>query len=260
MVDDDRSTDSTGPAHSEVRSVTRAAALLGQFTEIHPRRHIRELATLTGLPRTTVLRLLSTLESESLVAQVGEGVYQIGAGALRWLDVVQNSWRLSDEAHGVLEGLRDDTGESANVYVRQSRFRVSIGQAEGHWTVRSVVPLGAPLPIHQGASGLVLLAGLSDWTSHVEHEFASDETLGRRIATARETGYAISHGERESGASAVAAPIIRAGQVAAALSLSGPTSRFTSAVVPHHLELVRSCADRLSAQGIGPVESLLLPS
>lgn len=257
MAEVARSVDSPPQLQGEVRSVARAVHLLGHFDLAHPRRHIRDLARLTGLPRTTVLRLLATLEGDALVHQVGEGVYQLGAGALRWVETVQQAWRLSEEALEVLSELRDETGESANLYVRQSKRRVSIGQAEGSWTVRSVVQLGAPLPIHQGASGLVLLAGLSNWRGCVPPELRDDQSLLGRIATVRETGYAVSHGERESGASAVAAPVTRDESLVAALSLSGPTSRFTARMVPHYLDLVRTSAERLSDIGLGPVESLL---
>ncbi|MGA9747095.1 MAG: IclR family transcriptional regulator C-terminal domain-containing protein, partial [Nocardioides sp.] len=82
--------------------------------------------------------------------------------------------------------------------------------------------------------------------------------LARQVASVRETGYAVSHGERELGASAVAAPVHDDdGRVLGALSVSGPTSRFTADRVPGYVEAVVATAGELDRIGLGSVAALL---
>ncbi|AQA23466.1 bacterial transcriptional regulator family protein [Rhodococcus sp. MTM3W5.2] len=74
----------------------------------------------------------------------------------------------------------------------------------------------------------------------------------------RKAGYAVTHGERELGASAVAAPILAAdGRVLAALSIGGPTSRFTADRVGSYVDAVTESAAEISSIGLGSVEAFL---
>jgi DNA-binding IclR family transcriptional regulator len=70
------------------------------------------------------------------------------------------------------------------------------------------------------------------------------------IAEATRHGYAVSHGERDAGLSAVAVPIVgRSGSVVAALTLSGPTVRFTDDRVAEFAEALLAAADRMNERG-----------
>ncbi|MGO1183599.1 MAG: IclR family transcriptional regulator [Micrococcaceae bacterium] len=247
-------------SHSDsVRSISRAFEILQHFDKDNPHRHVRDLARLTKIPRTTVLRILSTLEGYGFVQQIAESTYQVGPGALRWFQVVQDAWSVTEEALDVVRALRDETGESANIYVRQGTKRVSIGQAEGSRTVRSVVRMGVPLPLTAGSSGVILLEDApvevvsilleSGEVSRSEHE--------EKLNYYRSNGFALSHGERESGASSLSFPVRCENGAVVALSLSGPTSRFDEENVRNYLEVVRIHAQKLEDQGLGPVEALL---
>ena len=145
--------------------------------------------------------------------------------------------------------------------MRQAVQRVSIAQEEGTATVRSMVAVGEPMPLGRGATAKVLLSGAPDDLVGTLAEADPDldaGTLARQVASIRETGYAVSHGERELGASAVAAPLHgEDGRVIAALSVSGPTSRFTAERIPGYVEAVVATARRLDEVGLGAVEALL---
>lgn len=244
-----------------VRSVTRAVDLLGLFDSAHPTRALREMTAATGLPKTTIVRLLRTLQAHGLVAEQGETTYALGAGFLRWVRLADALWQVSEQTRAVLRRLVDDCTETANVYVRQDGHRVAIAQQEGTATVRSVVGLGVPLPLGVGAPAKVLLTGATEGdrsTLRAELGDAALAALERQAAAVAETGYAVSHGERELGASAVAAPVRdRDGRVVAALSISGPTSRFTADRIGRYISLVTAAADEISEAGLGPVEVLL---
>lgn len=244
-----------------VRSIQRALDLLSLFDRQHSSRSLRELMVETGLPKTTVVRLLATLESRALVSRRDETTYLPGPGFLRWVRMASALWELSQDNRTVLRALVDSCGETANVYVRQELTRISIAQEEGTATVRSVVEVGSAMPLSRGATARVLLSGApGDVLDRLAEQDPSIDasSLERQVSAIRETGYAVSHGERELGASAVAAPVLgQDGRVIAALSVSGPTSRFTAERVHRYVEQVVASAATLTDQGLGNVEALL---
>lgn len=244
-----------------VRSIIRAIDVLTLFDTQHPTRALREIVEATGLPKTTAVRLLGTLESRGLVARRGEVTYAPGAALLRWVRLAQSVWEVNTETSEVMRHLVDECGETVNVYVRQDLDRISIAQEQGTATVRSVVEVGATMPLSRGATAKVLLGGAPD--SVIDQLAAVDHTLDaeglrRQVAAVLETGYGVTHGERELGASAVAAPIRHAdGRVIAALSVSGPTSRFTADRIPRYVDAVTAAARSISNRGLGTVEAFL---
>lgn len=243
-----------------VRSVSRAVELLSLFDVDHPTRSLRDIVRLTALPKTTVVRLLGTLESLGLVADRGEFTYSVGAAFLRWVTLAQSLWEVSADTRRVMTRLVDDCGETVNIYIRQDLSRASIAQVEGKTTVRSVVAVGAPYSLSAGAAAKVLLGGCSDAVLRqlAERDAVPLDTLRSEASSVREAGYAMTHGEREMGASAVAAPIVSAdGRILAALSVSGPTSRFTADRVGRYVDAVTAAAREISELGLGTVEAFL---
>jgi DNA-binding IclR family transcriptional regulator len=243
-----------------VRSIARAVEVLELFDEHHPVRQLRDLVTLTGLPKTTVVRLLATLESLGLIADCRDSSYGPGPGLLRWVKLADALWHVSPDTRRAMSGLANACGETVNIYIRQGLSRVCVAQVEGTSTVRSVVQVGAPYPLALGATAKILLGGAPD---QALADVAADsgiamEPLSREVASIREAGYAVTHGERELGASAVAAPLTNTdGRVIAALSASGPTSRFTADRVGRYVDLVTAAAREISDTGLGPVEVFL---
>lgn len=249
--------DSWGNGDS-VRSVARAFQLLTLFDREHQQRHVRDLAALTAIPRTTVLRLLSTLESHGFVLQVAESTYQVGPGALRWFQLVQQAWAIPGNVQEAISAVRDKTGESVNIYVRQGNRRVSIGQAEGNRTVRSVVGIGVPLPLTEGSSGTILLAhATSELVASVTSTSEAAKMLATKLESFSKDGFVVSHGERESGASSVSLPLRCTNGTTVALSISGPTSRFDEERIAEYIKTGVRAAKKIEKFGLGPVEALL---
>jgi DNA-binding IclR family transcriptional regulator len=235
--------------------------MLELFDVEHPSRTLRELVELTRLPKTTVVRLLATLAGLGLIIDCGDSTYSLGPGFLRWVTLSQSLWEVGTEARGIMSRLVDTCGETVNIYIRQDLNRVSIAQVEGTTTVRSVVEVGVPYALAAGAAAKILLAGappevvrnLADKDPELQLE-----SLRREVDSIREAGYSVTHGERELGASAVAAPIVdSAGRVIAALSASGPTSRFTADRVGSYVDAVTAAAAEISTVGLGSVEVFL---
>jgi DNA-binding IclR family transcriptional regulator len=253
MADDDG-----GPGG--VRSVHRALDLLERFDDTHPVRTLAELTQASGLPKTTVLRLMNTLEQRGLVVVTGPGRYAIGPGFLRWSGLSSATLEVPAAVRSAMTALAAETGETANLYIRVGRSRVCLAQTPGTLSVRHTIPVGVALPLWGGAAAVVLLSDpplLEPGTTLIE-EVAADSpggsadpaVLRQRAARVRADGYAVSHGERELGASGCSAPVRRDdGRVVAAVGVGGPTTRFSRDRLPGYVEAVRRCAAAVAASG-----------
>lgn len=237
-----------------VRSVQRAVDLLTLFDAEHPSRSVRELVDATGLPKTTVVRLVHTLEQCGLLWSRGDGHLVPGTGLLRWAELATRTWRLPEEALRRLAELSEASGgETASVYVRQQNTRVCIARHEGTRTLRHVIRVGAELPLWSGAASHVLLsrsdrADIAAVASRAPGDEAWEERLHEHARKAAEDGMAVSHGEREPGVSGVAAPVYAAsGRLTAAVALGGPTTRFTDDAVAGFTPALLDTARALTA-------------
>ncbi|GAB3821654.1 IclR family transcriptional regulator [Kribbella italica] len=243
-----------------VRSVHRALDLLERFDDEHPTWTLAELTTASKLPKTTVLRLVTTLEQRGLVAAIGPGRYAIGPGFLRWSRLSSASMEIPPAVRSAMGKLAADTGETANLYIRVGRTRVCLAQAQGTLSVRHSIAVGSALPLWGGAASKVLLSDppVLETDPSVIDDVAGESPYGsdfpkklRAIAAATgERGFAITHGERELGASGVSAPVLRSdGRVVAAVGVGGPTTRFNEERLPAYVQAVRRCARTISSTG-----------
>ena len=159
------------------------------------------LQVATGLPRATAHRLAVALEQHHLVRRDPLGRFCLGFELIRLGHAAGEQFPLAEVAAPVLGRLRDLTGESVQLYVREHDGRRCVVSLQALHALRWIVPEGALLPLELGSAGRVLTAGL-DLEDSVE--------------------------EREPGVASVSAAVRdRAGAVAAALSLSGPIERLT---------------------------------
>lgn len=237
-----------------VRSVQRALDILSLLTDDKPAVTIREIVEATGLAKTTVIRLVQTLEQSGLLWATSTG-YHAGPGLWRWAHLAKRSWELPPETQRTMRDLAARYRETVNLYVLRDIYRVCVAQQESPQPLRHVVHVGDELPLWAGASSKVLLGDASEaLLLRVARSSPYGDTHVKRlrewIDDAAVHGFAYSHGEREEGLSAVAAPITgRSGTVVAALSLSGPTVRFTDDRVREFAEALRQAAQQMSERG-----------
>jgi DNA-binding IclR family transcriptional regulator len=204
---------------SGVGVIDKSAAILEALAEDGPST-LADLVDATGLSRATAHRLALALEAHGLVGRDERGRFRIGVRVAAWgrrADAVPAA--LIEEAGSVLATLRDQTGESAQLYVRDGDRRVCVAVAERPSGLRDTVPVGARLPLVAGSGAKVLLA----WS---DPDGWPDGADAAALRTVRQRGWAVSVAEREPGVGSVSAPVHdRAGTVIAALSVSGPLDR-----------------------------------
>ena len=207
------------------------------------------LATLverTGLPRATAHRLAVALEAHALLSRDKSGRFVLGPKLGALAGAAGDS--LIDAAAPVLAWLRDESGESAQLYRREGQDRVCIAVAERSAGLRTTVPVGAHLPLTAGSAAQVLCA----WeppTAVADILRASPAFTERLLLDVRRRGWAQSVGQREAGVASVSAPVRGDdGAVIGAVSISGPIERFGRAPGARFASVVVAAADRLSAR------------
>lgn len=243
-----------------VRAISRAVAILSAFTPTNTTIGVVELSRIAGLSRSTTHRLLCSMASHGLIRQVAKGGdYSLGPTILKLASVADKSMDIRWLAHDLLEALRDRSGETAALHIfRPPRYRLTLAQAESLQPLRrSYTDIGELIPVHQGASGQVLLAhqpghvvdavleGPLEATN--EHTIVDPAAIRSRLDLVADRGYALSVQGRVLGIASVAVPVFNhVARVTAALSISGPMARVTEERLVEMVPLVRSIALELS--------------
>jgi DNA-binding IclR family transcriptional regulator len=183
---------------------------------------LAELCERTGLPRATAHRLAVGLEVHGLLYRGSDGRWRPGPTLAEL--AAGGVDPLLEAAASVLPRLRDITGESIQLYRREGVQRLCVATAEPSSGLRDTVPVGSRLPMTAGSGAKVLAA----WAEPaVQRAILSEATFGERVLLdVRRRGWAQSVAERETGVASVSAPVRDgAGQVVAAVSVSGPVER-----------------------------------
>ena len=166
------------------------------------------LVDVTGLPRATTHRLATALEAHGLVRRTDDGRFALGLRLVALGRAAADQLPLAEAARPALAALRDATEESVQLYVRQGDRRVCVAALESPHGLRTIVAMGAALPLDRGSAGQVLRDG------------------AEAGAAGEGPGWTASVAEREAGVASVSAPVRDAdGRVVAAVSVSGPIER-----------------------------------
>jgi DNA-binding IclR family transcriptional regulator len=205
---------------------------------------LSELVDATGLPRATAHRLAVALEVHHLLSRDGDGRFVLGPRLGELAAALPDP--LVAAAGPVLASVRDESGESAQLYRRDGDVRVCIAAAERTSGLRTTVPLGARLPLTAGSGAQVLCAWLDEATLS---DLLPSATFSERVlAEVRRRGWAQSVAQREAGVASVSAPV-RApekGEVIAAISISGPIERLGRAPGQRYAPILVAGARRLT--------------
>ena len=140
-----------------VRSIRRALDILSLLTDDKPVVSVRDITDATSLPKTTVLRLVHTLEQSGLLWATAGG-YMAGPGLWRWAYLARQSWQLPPETQATMRDLGAKHQETVNLYVLRDICRVCVAQQESPRALRHVVQVGDEFPLWAGATSKVLLS------------------------------------------------------------------------------------------------------
>lgn len=190
---------------------------------------LTDLASATGLHRATAHRLATALEQHRLLGRDAEGRFQLG-WRLGTLGRVAGNRQMLEAAASPLAELRDTTGESVQLFIREGEMRRCVLSLESPHGLRTIVREGERLPLDRGSGGRVLAGAVSadGWLESVE--------------------------ERESGVASVSAAVVDThGTAVAAVSVSAPIGRVGSEPGKRHgaavVAAARKVSDALAASG-----------
>jgi DNA-binding IclR family transcriptional regulator len=259
----------TDPIVTEIRTrqpVARALALLSWMVDSPADQWgVRDIARGTGLPPTTVHRLLLSLLDEGFVAfEPGTSRYVLGIEFLRVALKSAGKLTLAEAARPYLAQLSFAFDESAflSVYDPHRRQAMFAAAVESTHPLRYVVRLYEWMSVRLGASGLAILAFLEEDERReiLAADLSPDESSGRRLddelAAIRARGYARTEGQRVPGAVGIAAPIFsHAGRVVGDVGLSIPAGRFADHDEASLANAVIDCGARITRELGGLVEN-----
>jgi DNA-binding IclR family transcriptional regulator len=256
-TDDDRAE----PGY-KVPGLERGLKILTEFSPREPILGAPELSRRLKIPRTTVFRLLQTLESLGFLERADKDRnYRLGVAVLRLGFEYLSSLELTDLGVPILEALRDKTGLTSHILIRDGRDVVFVAKAQSHTPIFSSVKVnvGTRLPAHATTHGQVLMGDLSLaelralYPEPTLHRFTKStpetvDELYERIRDDAQRGFAISESSFERGISVVTAPVRNdTGRIVAVITTTIPRPEIDASLLDSGLiDKVRGAADELS--------------
>ena len=254
MEDNDSS--GTGDKYT-VPALERGLRMLGEFNRDTRTIGAPEFARRLNLPRSTVFRLLSTLESLGFVERNGND-YRLGVAVLRLGFEYIASLELTELGQPVLQRLCDEIRYPVNLVVRDGRSIVYVAKVTPPTPFASAVRVGTRLPAHGTVLGRILLEDLSlpemralYPEDHLE-EFSRNTPktvleLFNMVQVDRERGYVLGEGFFEASISTIAAPVRGGeGHIVAALGATIPSAHIDPERIESLVQRVRAGADEIS--------------
>ena len=207
-----------------VAAVDRALTIISAWRDGEGALPLRELHKRTGFYKSTILRLLASLERFGCVERQPNNTWALGSTLFQWGTLYQRSTILEPVVSQHLRRLAGTSGESTTFWVRRGDHRVCLFRADADWADPTIARPGDLRPVREGVSGAVLVAnglGLED-------------------------GVAAGTGCTTSGALAVSAPVFGpGGGLRGALTLLGPFERLHLRM-DHIKPMVRNAAADMS--------------
>lgn len=251
-----------GESNYIVPGLERGLLILTQFSPREPVLGAPELSRRLGIPRTTVFRLLQTLESLGFLERADKDRnYRLGVAVLRLGFEYLSSLELTDLGLPIIEALRDATGLTSHIVIRDGRDVVFVAKAQSHAPIFSSVKVnvGTRLPAHATTHGHVLMGDLTlpelralypepKLECYTQYTPETVELLYEQIRDDAERGYAISQSLFERGISVVSAPVRNdSGRIVAVITTTIPRPEIDTTLLNSGLiEKVRQAAGDLS--------------
>ncbi|MFC3608201.1 IclR family transcriptional regulator [Stutzerimonas tarimensis] len=240
-----------------VPGLERGLLLLCEFSRQNRTLTAPELARRLKLPRSTIFRLLTTLEAMGFVTRSGHE-YRLGMSVLRLGFEYLASLELTELGQPLLTQLSNRINYPCNLVVRDGRSIVYVAKVSPPTVFTSAVNVGTRLPAHATVLGRILLEDLS--LANLRDLYPEEvlETHSRctprtvlelfdLVQSDRQRGYVMGEGFFESTISTVAAPVRdHSGRVVAALGATIPSAHIGDERIEELVRQVRQSADELS--------------
>lgn len=242
------------------QSVLKAIKLLDCFMKKQELSLI-ELADLSGFPKTTVFRLVTSLEEGGLLVKVKntshDVKYRISLKLLALSNHVSDQLEYKKAAFPHMKKLNEEINELVHMVVLEGNEAVYVEKIDSTKPVRLVVEVGGRSPLYAGSAPKVLLAGMDDfqldgYLSHLDLKKFTENTidniddLKKEIEKIKTKGYAFSHSEHYKDTIGFSYPIYDySGETVAALGVSIPISDYANERKPVILQNLKQTAENI---------------
>lgn len=222
-----------------IRAVERALDVLTCFSSQTPELSMTQISERIGINKSTVHRLLATLESKRFVERdAASGAYRPGIRLLQMAFLALDHNNLRRLVAPLLHDLGSRYRENANLSVLDDTDVIYVDVIESPQRVKLAAAPGERLPAFCTASGKAILALVPEeqvqcilergMPAYTQNTILSPQAFFENIQDARQQGYALSEQEFEEGINAVAAPLLNSrGGPIASISIAGPAYRLT---------------------------------
>jgi DNA-binding IclR family transcriptional regulator len=239
-----------------IQVVARVADVLRALAATPEGLSLSELASTVAMPKSTVHRLVSALESEEFVTPARTGKIHLGRGIARLGAATRDGLR--DQIRPFLIRLHQRLDETVDLSVRDGASARFIDHIPAPHRLRAVSAVGAAFPLHCTANGKALLAAMPEEELAVvlparlpaltPNTVTEREQLEEELRRVRAEGVAYDREEHTLGISAVGAVVNDPCGAAAAISVPVPTQRFKGnerALAQALLETCAACSRHL---------------
>ena len=231
------------------------------------RMSLTDLSLAVGIPTATTHRILTTLQKHDFVAFDEEHQdWSIGVEAFRTGTSFLQQSNLLEVSRPIMQALMQQTGETANLAVRQEAEVVFVGQVETQNPVRALFPSGTRTAMHASGTGKAILShlpedtvrklltksGLEQFTSNT---LVTPSDLFADLSEIRSRGWSYDKEERYAGMSCIGSAIFDAsGLPVAGVSISGPSIRFEPTRLSEFGAAVSAAASEITRRygGVAP--------
>lgn len=236
----------------------RAATILNIVAEGRGQLTLTDLSNRSGMPRSTVHRIVQELEREYfIIRQAPAGGYALGPGVLKF--GMNSHLTLVAGMRPTLTSLAQAVNENVELAMFSGREVVVVDQVVSTTRLQAVTQIGKSFSLHGSCIGKVLLAELPDskvrevlpatLTPHTGRTITDIDAFLQELAEVRATGIAYDHEEHDVGISAVATCVHSAAGVNHAVAIVAPTERFDgrSRLFVERLSALRANAEARAA-------------
>jgi len=218
----------------------------------------QELSETTGIPRSTIYRLIRTLERSNYIDSLSDAKYRLSTKILKLGRSVLDQLEISALAKPILRELREQTGEMSLLAIREDRSIFLVGKYETTHSVRMYTRMGTSGHLHSTALGKAILAftkenereeiitGLN-LPALTENTITKRKDLRSHLGDIERVGYAIEDEENQEDICSIAAPIFNhMDEVVASLGTSGPSYRLDANRLNQIAPLVIQAAEKVT--------------
>lgn len=215
-------------SESGVAAVDKALTILKLFGANQQELSLIDISAQTGLYKSTILRMMASLENALLIIKKQNGRYTLGPTIANLYSAYQYKESLNAVITPVLQNLMLSTNESAAFHVRDGDVRLCLLRVDSNQALRDHIKVGDLLPMDKGAGGKVLRA--------------FEGSKGKIFDAIRKDMVLALQGDRVKEISGISAPVFNKDGLLGVITLTMPTYRFN----PKQVQQVKSSAKKLT--------------